>query len=319
MAIRVPRGVRQLAAQLFPGVEQPALVPAISSVREPIQHVITDHGADIPRPVITTQRAPVVSSEPTTGRVATVRPRISPVAPVREPSSSGATVVPLPPDPVQHFTTDHPGDDMAIRLGFNPTIGMPTNVSPISSQFDWGGALQDLGGAIVRGGVQGIQTRVAGIVGGSGGGSEPPQGSPTVPGGFVAESSPCPSGTFRNPIGGRCIKIDPGAILPGGAPFISTTQAQGQPVLGHYGVAMTPSAVERVKLRCPRGMVLGLDNMCYNKRNLRADERKWRPGRRPLLTGGEMNAITVAARAAGKLERSKKRIRKVARTFTRAG
>lgn len=319
MATRIPRGVREIAAQLFPGVEQPTSVPAISSVREPIQHVITDHGADIPRPVITTQRAPVVPSEPTTGRVATVRPRISPVAPVREPSFSGTTGVPSSPDPALHFTTDHPEDDMAIRLGFNPTIGMPSNVRPLSNQFDWGGAISDIGGAIVRGGVEGIQQRVAGLVGGSGGGSEPPQGSPAVPGSLVAQESPCPPGQVRVPFTNRCAGVSPADILPGGAPFVSTSVQMGTPTLGHYGVAVTPMAMERVKLRCPRGMVLGMDNLCYNKRNLRADERKWKPGRRPLLTGGEMNAITVAARAAGKLERSKKRIRKVARTFTKAG
>jgi hypothetical protein len=58
-------------------------------------------------------------------------------------------------------------------------------------------------------------------------------------------------------------------------------------------------------------MVLGNDGLCYNKRDIRNSDRMWPKGRAPLLTGGEMSAISKAARAAGKLERTTKRLQKI--------
>jgi hypothetical protein len=55
-------------------------------------------------------------------------------------------------------------------------------------------------------------------------------------------------------------------------------------------------------------MVLGADDLCYNRRDLRKDERKWIPGRKPLLTGGDLNAISRAARAASRVKTQQKRL-----------
>jgi hypothetical protein len=49
-------------------------------------------------------------------------------------------------------------------------------------------------------------------------------------------------------------------------------------------------------------MVLGADGYCYNKSQISNKERMWPKGRRPLLTGGDMGAITKAARAAKRLQ-----------------
>jgi hypothetical protein len=89
------------------------------------------------------------------------------------------------------------------------------------------------------------------------------------------------------------------------------TDAYGSAVHGRYGVALTPGAQAQTRLMCPRGMVLGMDDLCYNKRDLRKDERKWVPPRKPLLTGGDLNAISRAARAAGRMKVQQKRLEKL--------
>lgn len=190
------------------------------------------------------------------------------------------------------------------------------NPRAVRRDFDLGGALAGAAGALAGGG--GWQGAVAGgLQGGfadSGQGSEPPSGSPTVPGNFAPTGGSgvtCPDGTLS--ILGRCVDIQPGGATQGAGLVVSG----GEPVLGRYGVAMVPQAVERVRRRCPRGMVLGMDNLCYNKRDLRKNERKWNPGRKPLLTGGELNAISTALSAAKKLDRQKKRLRITARAFDR--
>ena len=82
----------------------------------------------------------------------------------------------------------------------------------------------------------------------------------------------------------------------------------GQAVMGRYGAALVPAQRSAVTLHCPKGAVLGDDDLCYNRRELRNTDRKWPRGRRPLLTGGEMRAISIANRAAGKLRRNQKRL-----------
>jgi len=85
----------------------------------------------------------------------------------------------------------------------------------------------------------------------------------------------------------------------------------GTAVMGQFGAALQPLVASSTTLRCLRGMVLGMDNLCYNRRDLKNDERKWPRGRRPLLTGGEMRCISVASRAASKLETKTKQLRKM--------
>jgi len=74
----------------------------------------------------------------------------------------------------------------------------------------------------------------------------------------------------------------------------------GTAVQGAFGMpAMVPDAMQRTRLSCPTGMVLGRDNLCYPKQVLRRDSkfRKWRPGMRPILTGGERRGIAKARRS----------------------
>ena len=70
-----------------------------------------------------------------------------------------------------------------------------------------------------------------------------------------------------------------------------------------------PDVREQFYRDCGPGAVLAKDGLCYNRRDLRNNERKWPKGRRPLLTGGEMRAISTAASAAKRLEKKQKQLR----------
>ena len=63
-----------------------------------------------------------------------------------------------------------------------------------------------------------------------------------------------------------------------------------------------PGAMSVTRLRCRKGFVLNTDNLCEwgLARNSRA--RKWRPGRKPLFTGGDLNAIKKAESLGEKAE-----------------
>lgn len=110
------------------------------------------------------------------------------------------------------------------------------------------------------------------------------------PGGTV---SPCPSGTIR--VGSTCVA--PGDVFPGGDPF--TFPAGGGAVQGAFGLpAIQPAQQQRTRLRCPTGMVLGRDNLCYPKQVLprRSKWRKWRPAPRPKISAAEWKTLRRAKR-----------------------
>ena len=109
------------------------------------------------------------------------------------------------------------------------------------------------------------------------------------------------SGTFAPTV--MASTFDPSDFGHGTAP-----EDFGEAVMGRFGAALVPASVATTTLRCPRGAVLGIDNLCYNKRDLHKDQRKWVPGRKPLLTGGDLNAISRAARAARKMATQTKRL-----------
>lgn len=72
---------------------------------------------------------------------------------------------------------------------------------------------------------------------------------------------------------------------------------------GHPGRPVEyPGAISVQRLRCRKGFVLNTDNLCEwgLARNSRA--RKWRPGRKPLFTGGDLNAIKKAESLSEKAE-----------------
>lgn len=130
----------------------------------------------------------------------------------------------------------------------------------------------------------------------------------------------CP-GAFSVRIGGRCVDLT--ALPPGGDPAVTgqvspgvslaAPSGMGQLVAGYYGIGVVPRVEARTVRECPPGFKLGKDGVCYE--NLSRTQRMWDPGVKPLLTGGDRNAIARAARAAGKLERSKKAIRKASKAL----
>lgn len=101
-------------------------------------------------------------------------------------------------------------------------------------------------------------------------------------------------GMKRDPISGDCRFFVGDQAGPDGG---------GQAVAGAFGMpAIVPDAESVTRLSCPAGMVLGRDNLCYPKAVLRRDSkfRKWRPGMRPILTGGERHGIAKAKRSTNK-------------------
>lgn len=112
----------------------------------------------------------------------------------------------------------------------------------------------------------------------------------------------CPAGYTRN-AAGQCVTTGVGRYLPGdiGAPDVVWTAINGA-----YGAGVTPVLVQRNVRACPAGHVLGKDGVCY--RRLARTNRAHNPGAKPLLTGGDMNAIR-------RTKRLKKRWSRVASAF----
>lgn len=142
------------------------------------------------------------------------------------------------------------------------------------------------------------------------------------PFGFAPAAGECP-GPFSIRVMGRCVNL--GSLPPGGKPAITgqvdtslaaPVQGFGQPIAGWYGVGITPR-VEVVDVsRCPPGFALGKDGICYQ--GLSRHKRRWDPGMKPLLTGGERAAIAKAARAARKLSTAKKSLARSAKALNKA-
>lgn len=82
----------------------------------------------------------------------------------------------------------------------------------------------------------------------------------------------------------------------------------GEAEMGQFGAGLQPSTFTTTTRACPRGAVLAVDGLCYNKRDLRNADRMWPRGTRPLLTGGEMRCIRIASGASKKLQRKQKQL-----------
>ena len=124
--------------------------------------------------------------------------------------------------------------------------------------------------------------------------------------------------------GGRCVRAGgfipsmeriAGTDFPGGTlppqDFLRGGPARfevGNAVMGRFGAGYVPGSRIIDRAICLPGDVVGMDGLCYPKRSLRNSERAWPRGRRPLLTGGEMRAISIASRAAGRLTRTAVRL-----------
>lgn len=101
-------------------------------------------------------------------------------------------------------------------------------------------------------------------------------------------------GTCRWPrrwseIEGRCALFLGDDLGPNG-----NGSAPGGPPTGRPHTVMAPVVTSRSTRRCQAGFVLGRDNMCYWHLPRNSKWRKWRPGRKPLFTGGDLNAIKRA-------------------------
>jgi len=99
---------------------------------------------------------------------------------------------------------------------------------------------------------------------------------------------------FRlDPITNRCklfLGDQPGPN-GGGAP--AQPGVPGGPPQKH--LVLTPDVTSATRLRCRAGYVLGRDNLCYFGLPRNSKWRKWRPGRKPKFTGGDLNAIARTA------------------------
>jgi len=189
------------------------------------------------------------------------------------------------------------------------------------------GGIKGAIGGILKGGLGG---GISGLLGGIVGGGRPvsrtivPQVDPCPPGFFIGAGGQCvprsvPGGRLIS--GGRIVEEQLPARLfptpptpPGARPLALPARAvgvTGEAVLGQFGAGFEPEVFDTMVRRCPRGAVLGSDGVCYNRRDLRNDERFWPRGRRPLLTGGEMRAISTASSAAKKLQRKQKQLQQL--------
>jgi len=86
---------------------------------------------------------------------------------------------------------------------------------------------------------------------------------------------------------------------------------ESNPILGQYGAGFIAGSKLVDVATCPRNTVLGTDGICYNKKGFANKNRMWPAGRKPLLTGGEMGAISTAARAGRRLEGATKRLQRM--------
>jgi len=85
----------------------------------------------------------------------------------------------------------------------------------------------------------------------------------------------------------------------------------GEPVLGQYGAGIVPGSMVIDRAVCGKKMQLGNDGVCYNKSQISNKQRMWPAGRRPLLTGGDMRAISIASRAGTRMEKATARLQKM--------
>lgn len=168
-------------------------------------------------------------------------------------------------------------------------------------------------GGFIQGGPLGA---ASGFARGGGGGRSTPVTLQPIP----QSRQNCPAG-FTRDAAGNCVQTQgaptPGfrgavqRLLPGGQTGFQPIPQFGNAVMGQYGAALEPSTMSSTMLKCPRGTVLGTDDLCYNRKDIKNSERKWPRGRRPLLTGGDLRAITQASAAARKIERKTKQLRRL--------
>jgi len=94
-------------------------------------------------------------------------------------------------------------------------------------------------------------------------------------------------------------------IVPGG-------QTGTQMVTTNFGNGSAPNITQVRTRRCTgKGMVLDEFGLCVKRTSIRNSDRMWPAARKPLLTGGDLKAISQAARAAKRLQTQTKRLQKM--------
>ena len=146
-------------------------------------------------------------------------------------------------------------------------------------------------------------------------------GAPGIPsgGGFrgdpYRDAGGCLNGSVWNPTNQRCIPTTAAAAGNGRSreqvpvfdfdPTVTTPAEAGQ---AGPGVPFHRQIIRRV---CPKKHVLNTLGMCVLKSSIKNSDREWPAPRRPLLTGGDLNAIATAARAARRMQTAQKRMQKL--------
>lgn len=135
-----------------------------------------------------------------------------------------------------------------------------------------------------------------------------------VPSGIPTGSAFLPTGTGecfppfkRDPRTGNC------RIFLGEQSGVDDTPV-GEAVMGRFGPALMPGSKVIDRAVCLKGMVLGIDNLCYNSRGegkIANKNRMWPKGAQPLGTAEEMRAVRIAARFGRRFETTTKRLQKI--------
>lgn len=240
-------------------------------------------------------------------RATALRPLAPRTRPTKPPSPGGGGAVRPPPPtglpPTTLFPHTSPGGGPIISpLPPGGTMSRPPIGSiPGASPIDWG--------PIIDQGTQFLPDWVRDLI---------DTGRQALAPGGGASGTSCPEG-FKVDSQGRCVAEGIGGALertlPGGAPGMLTDQ-YGPAVMGAFGKpALVPAQVGTIMrqdgsvgpvLRCPAGMVLGKDDLCYAKSSITKADRKWKPSPKPPMTASDAKAL----RRIGTLQKKIKRLAK---------
>ena len=171
-----------------------------------------------------------------------------------------------------------------------------------------GGTLGDRIGGSTGGAIgEALGTIAEGLIGGrrgTGTGSKPGE-APSTQGSGLTGGGTCPTGTIRGPLG-TCIDLVPGGSTSGHGVLVPQVPAGAAGGFGFLG-AVAPGVHAQPRFTCPTGFVLGIDNMCYHKKVLPRQFRKWKPAPRPVLSAADAKTIRRADTLRKKVKRVAKR------------
>lgn len=191
-------------------------------------------------------------------------------------------------------------------------LGRPGDRRNFVHKKIFGGIKGAIGGFLGGGPLGAVGGAFRGITSGRNRGFVPP-----IPIQTFSPPPRCPEGFFTD-TSGQCAPLRTARsggirgiverLLPGGE---TGFQDFGEASMGRFGAGLEPG-VRSIDTRvCPRGTVLAVDGLCYNRTAIKNSDRMWPRGRRPLLTGGDMRAISIASRAARRLQAKQKQLQEL--------